>query len=108
MKITQEQGRAISARARKLITVAAAGSGKTHVLVHRYLALLDANADWRIPSLVAITFTRAAAREMRERVREHLQTRLSEASAEGEKEALVRPAVGIAQCPHPNDPFIMR
>ncbi len=85
MKITQEQGRAISARARKLITVAAAGSGKTHVLVHRYLALLDANADWRIPSLVAITFTRAAAREMRERVREHLQTRLSEARAEGEK-----------------------
>ena len=79
MKITQEQRRAITSPARKLVIVAAAGSGKTHVLVQRYLALLDANADWRIPSLVAITFTRAAAREMRERVREHLQLRLKKA-----------------------------
>ena len=45
------------------MVLAAAGSGKTHVLVERYLALLAANPDWPLESLVAITFTRKAARE---------------------------------------------
>lgn len=60
-----------------LIVVAGAGSGKTRVLVERYLRLLKDNPDWRINSLVAITFTREAAFAMRNRLRVELE-RLAE------------------------------
>ena len=78
---TGDQQRAIEVHDRNLVVVAAAGSGKTHVLVERYLALLEANQDWPLESLVAITFTRKAAREMRERVRRELQQRAQSAAA---------------------------
>ena len=70
---TGDQQRAISLHDRNLVVLAAAGSGKTFVLVERYLALLEAHQDWPLESLVAITFTRKAARELRERVRQELQ-----------------------------------
>ena len=70
---TGDQQRAITLHERNLVVLAAAGSGKTHVLVERYLALLEAHQDWPLESLVAITFTRKAARELRERVRQELQ-----------------------------------
>ncbi len=79
--LTRDQRRAIKVHDRNLVVVAAAGSGKTHVLVERYLALLDAHPDWPLDSLVAITFTRKAAREMRERVRRELQQRAQSAEA---------------------------
>ena len=78
---TEAQQRAIALHERNLVVLAAAGSGKTHVLVERYLALLAANPDWPLESLVAITFTRKAAREMRERVRRELQQRAQSAEA---------------------------
>ena len=78
---TGAQQRAIALHERNLVVLAAAGSGKTHVLVERYLALLAANPDWPLESLVAITFTRKAAREMRERVRRELQQRAQSAAA---------------------------
>ena len=53
-----------------------AGSGKTRVLVERYLSLLEAHPNWSLNSLVAITFTRAAALEMRDRVRQEIEQRL--------------------------------
>ena len=76
---TENQRRAIELQDRNLVVMAAAGSGKTHVLVERYLMLLDANPDWPLESLVAITFTRKATREMRERVRQTLQQRAQDA-----------------------------
>ena len=78
---TGAQQRAIALHKRNLVVLAAAGSGKTYVLVERYLALLAANPDWPLESLVAITFTRKAAREMRERVRRELQQRAQSAAA---------------------------
>ena len=78
---TENQRRAIKVHDRNLVVLAAAGSGKTHVLVERYLALLEANPDWPLESLVAITFTRKAAHEMRERVRRELQQRAQSAEA---------------------------
>jgi ATP-dependent helicase/nuclease subunit A len=80
MKYTPDQARAIGIRDRNLIVIAGAGSGKTRVLVERYLALLDANPDWPLNALVAITFTKKAAEEMRDRVRQGLESRLYAAS----------------------------
>lgn len=75
MEFTQAQSEAIYTHDRNLIVVAGAGSGKTRVLVERYLALLDANPDWSLGALVAITFTKKAAEEMRDRVRKALEDR---------------------------------
>ncbi|MCZ6571980.1 MAG: UvrD-helicase domain-containing protein [Planctomycetota bacterium] len=57
-----------------LAVVAGAGTGKTHVLVERYLHLvLDHKVE--IPRILAVTFTEKAAREMKTRVREELHKR---------------------------------
>ena len=73
MPLTNAQHDAIHLHNHNLIVVAGAGSGKTFVLVERYLALLAAHPDWQLNALVAITFTQKAAQEMRDRVRLHLQ-----------------------------------
>lgn len=72
MQPTCEQRAAIHSD-QNLIVVAGAGSGKTRVLVERYLRLLKDHPDWRVNSLVAITFTREAAFEMRNRLRVELE-----------------------------------
>lgn len=66
MNLTPEQERAVNERARDVIVTAGAGSGKTRVLVERCVSLLN---DHDIDQLVALTFTDAAAAEMRGRVR---------------------------------------
>jgi ATP-dependent helicase/nuclease subunit A len=76
MDLTPQQEQAITTLDRNLIVVAGAGSGKTHVLVERYLYLLAANPNWPLNALVAITFTEAAAMEMRDRVRARLAAKL--------------------------------
>ncbi len=75
MNATEQQAAAIHTRDKNLIVVAGAGSGKTRVLVERYLQLLADNPDWSVSALVAITFTRAAAFEMRDRVRQEMERR---------------------------------
>lgn len=82
LQLTDDQRRAIETHDRNLVVLAAAGSGKTHVLVERMLALLEANPDWPLESLAAITFTRRAGREMRERLRERLRERSRNAAPE--------------------------
>jgi ATP-dependent helicase/nuclease subunit A len=76
MAYTPAQESAIFTRDRNLIVTAGAGSGKTRVLVARFVEMLEANPDWSLPSLVAITFTEKAAREMRDRVRQAIEQRL--------------------------------
>lgn len=69
MKWTKEQQSVIDLRDRDLLVSAAAGSGKTAVLVERIISRItkdDPPLD--IDQLLVVTFTRAAAAEMRERV----------------------------------------
>jgi ATP-dependent helicase/nuclease subunit A len=80
MNRTEAQRSAIETHDKNLIVVAGAGSGKTYVLVNRYLALLEANPDWALNQQVAITFTQKAAQEMRERVRVALEEHLNQAT----------------------------
>src|SRR5687768_6134041 len=84
MDFTPEQRTAIFTEDKNLIVVAGAGSGKTRVLVERYLHLLEKNPEWSLNALVAITFTREAAFEMRNRVRKELENRLHQAQIEDE------------------------
>jgi len=66
---------------RKHISVTAGpGSGKTTVLVERYLHILRQNPNLNIDQIVAITFTNRAANEMRERLREELNRILQTAA----------------------------
>ncbi len=54
---------------------AAAGSGKTTVLIERFLHILRSN-EYKPEEVVAITFTEEAARQMRERVGEEIEERV--------------------------------
>ena len=72
-KLSDEQRPAITASGDVAVT-AGAGAGKTRTLVARYLSLLAEGLSPR--QVVAITFTKKAAREMRNRVREQVNTYL--------------------------------
>jgi ATP-dependent helicase/nuclease subunit A len=76
--LTRDQADAVTAAANVAVT-AGAGSGKTRTLVARYLELLQAGRPLR--SLVAITFTDKAAREMRSRIRQTIQSWLARQDA---------------------------
>ena len=67
MSPNEEQQPAVLARGEDLVVTAGAGTGKTRTLVARYLSLLAGGTPLR--SIVAITFTRKAAQEMRNRIR---------------------------------------
>lgn len=77
MQFTPEQRAAIEDEGH-LVVVAGAGSGKTRILVERYLRLVaaaDAPDEDPFAALLAVTFTEKAAREMRERVRRTVEQR---------------------------------
>ena len=68
-KPTDEQARIINARNTSLLVSAAAGSGKTAVLVERIVSLVcDKDDPVDIDRILVVTFTQAAAAEMKERV----------------------------------------
>ncbi len=76
---TDEQLRAIRARGSNILLSAAAGSGKTTVLVERVLRLIaDDGAD--VDRMLVVTFTRTAASDMRAK----LSRQLSERAAAGD------------------------
>lgn len=80
---TPSQRRAVFDTDRSMVVAAGAGSGKTRVLVGRYLYLLESGlAD--LDEIVAITFTEKAATEMKGRVWSTIVQRQAEAEARGE------------------------
>ena len=81
---TEEQGRAIELSERRLLISAAAGSGKTAVLTERIVSrVLDETRPVDIDRLLIMTFTRAAAAEMRERIRRRMEDSLEAAVQAG-------------------------
>ena len=78
-KWTDEQKKVIETRHRNLLVSAAAGSGKTAVLVERIIRMItDPEHPVDIDKLLVMTFTNAAAAEMRERVETALGKLLDE------------------------------
>ncbi|MDY2686128.1 MAG: helicase-exonuclease AddAB subunit AddA, partial [Selenomonadaceae bacterium] len=77
MAWTEEQQAAIQTQGKNILVAAAAGSGKTAVLVARILReILTGAVD--VDRLLVLTFTNAAAAEMRERIGLALQERLEQ------------------------------
>ena len=70
--LNDAQRDAVAAENQNLLVLAGAGSGKTRVLVHRIAWLIRA-LDFSPWSILAVTFTNKAAREMRSRIEEMLQ-----------------------------------
>lgn len=79
MNYTSEQLRVITTRDKDILVSAAAGSGKTAVLVERIIRrVLDESAPVNIDQLLVMTFTEAAAAEMKERIGNAIEARLKE------------------------------
>jgi DNA helicase-2/ATP-dependent DNA helicase PcrA len=65
--LNAEQAQAVMSESQRILMLAGAGTGKTKTLTHR-LAHLNLNCRVGTSSIIAITFTRAAAKEMKERL----------------------------------------
>lgn len=76
---TDEQREAITGNEKNLLVAAAAGAGKTAVLVERIIRkITDEENPVDIDRLLVVTFTNAAATEMRERIGEAISEKLEE------------------------------
>ena len=81
-KWTKEQEQAINEKGENILVAAAAGSGKTAVLVERIInKIINENID--IDKLLVVTFTNAAAAEMRERILDAIYKKLEEQPENG-------------------------
>ena len=79
MNWTEEQQKVIDLRNRNILVSAAAGSGKTAVLVERIITMLtDEQSPVDVDQLLIVTFTEAAAAEMKERIRIAIEKKLDE------------------------------
>lgn len=79
MAWSEAQLQAITTYDKNLLVAAAAGSGKTSVLVERIIRrLLDEEQNFNIDKVLVVTFTNAAAAEMRERIGNAISKALKE------------------------------
>ena len=79
MKWTEKQQQVIDTRNRNLLVSAAAGSGKTAVLVERIIQMISGGEHpLDLDQLLVMTFTNAAAAEMRERIAAAIEKKLME------------------------------
>ncbi|WEV70178.1 helicase-exonuclease AddAB subunit AddA [Lactobacillus sp. ESL0785] len=77
-QFTAKQQQAIDDRDRDILVSASAGSGKTTVLVERVMQEILAGTG--VDQLLVVTFTKAAAQEMKTRIKQVLEERLKEGS----------------------------
>ena len=86
MNWTDQQKNAIDTRDRSIIVSAAAGSGKTAVLVERLLKILaDPSPDTRVAAdeIIVVTFTKDAAAQMKQRLARKITETLDEMNQQG-------------------------
>ena len=77
-KLTPQQEQAVTNRGGRLLISAAAGSGKTKVLIDRLLRkVCDPSAPVNIDEFLIITYTNAAAAELRAKISAALAERLA-------------------------------
>ena len=79
MSFTPEQKRAVEARGEVLVS-ASAGAGKTTVMIKRLADILESGAS--LDGVLAVTFTKKAAAQMKEKLRRELISRLNTDDAE--------------------------
>lgn len=78
---TIQQQQAIYASGQNILVSASAGSGKTMVLVERIMRILNDTNEGKQPNindLLVVTFTKAAAREMKERIQAKIKDEINE------------------------------
>lgn len=96
---TEDQQRALDFPGNVIVS-AGAGSGKTRVLVEKYFRLLvDEHPSWPVESVVAITFTRKAAAELKSRIVSRLLGELEKPDISPDRRARlkhIRATVGAA------------
>lgn len=79
MRFTPKQQEVITTRNKNILVSAAAGSGKTSVLVERILSMItDPEEPVDIDRFLIVTFTNVAASEMRERIHARILKKLEE------------------------------
>jgi ATP-dependent helicase/nuclease subunit A len=84
--LTEQQRRAVELIDHNMLVSAGAGSGKTHVLVERYLNILRCKPDLRVSNIIAVTYTKKAAQEMRTRLKAGMQRLMETAEIEEERQ----------------------
>lgn len=78
-KLTEQQRQAVTDRGGKLLVSAAAGSGKTKVLVDRLLSyIMDKQNPANLDDFLIITYTKAAAAELRGKIAAKLSEKIAE------------------------------
>lgn len=85
--VNEEQARALDINNNTALR-AGAGSGKTRVLTKRFVRLLLENPTLSLDRIAAITFTKKAATEMKDRIRKELSEKASKTSDRREKKRL--------------------
>lgn len=89
MQWSEKQQEAISDRGNNLLVSAAAGSGKTAVLVERIKGLLLED-QIQLTEMLIVTFSNAAAAEMREKIAAALQKEMEQETCDEEKRRFLR------------------
>ncbi|WP_407889960.1 helicase-exonuclease AddAB subunit AddA [Levilactobacillus sp. N40-8-2] len=84
-EFTPSQDQAIHEAGNNLLVSASAGSGKTRVLVQRVIEKLKAGTG--IDEVLIVTFTKAAAAEMRERIQTALRQELTKSQGDSERQS---------------------
>lgn len=93
MPWSKQQERAIKTRGKNILVAAAAGSGKTSVLVERVIQHII-SGDCDINEILVVTFTNAAAGEMRQRIAQAIAQRLPD--KEKERQLILLNAASIS------------
>ena len=90
MAATERQKDAITSHDKSTVVTAGAGTGKTFVLVQKYIDLI-ATKGIPVPAILALTFTDKAATEMKERIRREIQKQSGPAWEKAADDFMVAP-----------------